>query len=153
MKISGTIQPANDYSSTFTGEVASAEPVGSIGWDSRSVSELIGLAKTYSDYETIYEFENPDKDEELETRVLDSLLIWHAAPGIGQFLAASSVVDGRPFKLNSKSLRPADEDRYRVLDYPHWESTEPLNFSLVFVNKNLFILSLLISSLVSLSIQ
>ena len=88
------------------------------GWNASILNGLIEIAKNYSQYESQFQVENgEEKKKKLETRLLDSMLIWKAAPGIGQFLAARTPITGHPFwksankpgALTKKNNNPASD--------------------------------------------
>ena len=138
LQVTGTLQPANDYPSTFEAEATKTEKA--FGWDSRSVAELIMLAKTYSVQEIIFDLENSNskkvkkgkQPDKFDTRLLDSLVIWKAVPGIGQFLAASSKITGRPFSGNSQTRSNLDRNpkETKNIESEKDEITSRLSFDL-----------------------
>ena len=86
------------------------------GWNASILNGLIEIAKNYSQYESQFQVEN-GQEKKLETRLLDSMLIWKAAPGVGQFLAARTPITGHPFwksankpgALTKKNNNPASD--------------------------------------------
>ena len=132
MSVSGTISPPDNYEAPFIGQIDDSQNTNIPGWRSEALDELINIAKTYSEYETHFQVENGE-EKTLETRLLDSMLIWAAAPGIGQFLAARTPITGHPFWKSADN--PADnpkvlpeKDKNQTSDSGEPEQTKPMEF-------------------------
>ena len=128
MSVSGTISPPDNYEATFTGQIADSQKANIPGWGSEALDDLVNIAKTYSEYETEFQVEKGD-GKIFETRLLDSMLIWAAAPGVGQFLAARTPITGHPFwKSPGNSKVSPEKDKNQTSDSDEPKQTNPMEF-------------------------
>ena len=128
MSVSGTISPPDNYEATFTGQIADSQKANIPGWRSEALDDLINIAKTYSEYETEFQVEKGD-GKIFETRLLDSMLIWAAAPGVGQFLAARTPITGHPFWKSPDNPKVLPEkDKNQTSDSDERKQTTPMEF-------------------------